>query len=393
MKLMSRKTNIIAFCQSRIPSAEVGVIKPFEQASRVYPIEFRYMNTGQITAAVLTGADVVVCIRGADSLEADMVREARRLGKYTIYYLDDDLLSIPQTAGSYEYFSSPIVSSSITALLSAVDCMWTNSVVIQRNYAQYAKKIVRTEAPALLLDAVVSRAGTHDGPVVVGYAGGKDHEIFINQLLEEPIRRLIDRYGEKVKFEFMGACPKFVNQFGLNYYAYESDYGNYIKKISSLNWDIGLAPLENSPFHSSKYINKFLEYGSLHMAGAYSNVMPYAGVIKPGYNGVLASNDEQGWFDSISALIDDKLLRDRIQKNAREQLERDYSVQTVSEQIVSNVPELIHYRAPDSMESDIRIELGQRVLLTRKMKDTFVALGPSAPWYILRKIGKKLFHR
>ena len=60
---------------------------------------------------------------------------------------------------------------------------------------------------------------------------------------------------------------------------------------------------------------KFIELAILGLPGVYSNMCVYDGVVKDGYNGFLAGNDDE-WFEKIEKLILDKELRRYIRKNA-----------------------------------------------------------------------------
>ena len=52
----------------------------------------------------------------------------------------------------------------------------------------------------------------------------------------------------------------------------------------------------------------------------------YNGVVKDGYNGFLAGNDDE-WFEKIEKLILDKELRRYIRKNALDNVLSDYKIE------------------------------------------------------------------
>ncbi len=52
----------------------------------------------------------------------------------------------------------------------------------------------------------------------------------------------------------------------------------------------------------------------------------YNGIVKDGYNGFLAGNDDE-WFEKIEKLILDKELRRYIRKNALDNVLSDYKIE------------------------------------------------------------------
>ena len=110
-----------------------------------------------------------------------------------------------------------------------------------------------------------------------------------------------------------------------------------MKKIYRQGYDIGLAPLKNDIFHNSKTNNKFREYGACGIAGIYSNSDVYANCVENGVTGILVSNEEGEWYKAIFQMIDDVKLRRAIQRQARITIEKDYSLVTFSEVLLSDI--------------------------------------------------------
>ena len=99
------------------------------------------------------------------------------------------------------------------------------------------------------------------------------------------------------------------------------------------NWDIGLAPLEESKFTSCKYFNKYIEYSSYGIAGVYSAVEPYTFGIKDGLNGILCDNTVESWVQALNLLIKDTELTKNISEFAQKELSDKFSVRSVAETI------------------------------------------------------------
>ncbi|MEM2073841.1 MAG: hypothetical protein QXO33_04765 [Nitrososphaeria archaeon] len=95
-------------------------------------------------------------------------------------------------------------------------------------------------------------------------------------------------------------------------HAWVNLYDYYIK-FSYLNFDIGLAPLQDTIFNRCKSALKFYEYSIFGIPTAASNVIPYS--LECNY---LIDNTYESWFEKLGALISDEKLRKRVAEEARE---------------------------------------------------------------------------
>jgi glycosyltransferase involved in cell wall biosynthesis len=81
------------------------------------------------------------------------------------------------------------------------------------------------------------------------------------------------------------------------------DYNQYLELLETLHPDIGLAPLEESRFHSFKSNIKYLDFAAYAIPAIFSDVPPYRGAIQHGVMGVLTPNTRDGWFHAIDRLL------------------------------------------------------------------------------------------
>lgn len=188
----------------------------------------------------------------------------------------------------------------------------------------------------------------------------------------------------------MGAKPDFGDQIPYRHISYQSDYNSYIRQMSEVQWDIGVAPLPESDFHSCKYYNKFLEYGSIGAAGIYSNVQPYKQIIQNQVNGLLVENTDEAWIEGLSTLIDNQMLRTNIYKSARFQLEAEFTTPQIANDISSGLVELTKFQAPYCKPDILKLNLGDKELLISKLVNIVKSMGFRAPLYITKKVIWKL---
>ena len=91
------------------------------------------------------------------------------------------------------------------------------------------------------------------------------------------------------------------------------------KKLPQLiaSIDINLAPLEQSIFNEAKSENKWVEAALVKVPTVASEVGAFARMIEDGQTGFLCRNEEQ-WVETLSRLIEDQALRQRIGRQAYE---------------------------------------------------------------------------
>lgn len=343
------KTNVLAFCYKTIPSAVIGVIKPLENMHQRQILNFKYKETRNITQQDIELADVIVCIRGAEEVEVQIVDRCKNQGKYVINYLDDDLLNIYSLSKSYNkaYFEKESVRNNLNLIMEKSHCLWTTNNKIAVKYSSVFEKIIVTNAPALLLNYKDNKIieSKNKEFITIGFAGGIDHREFFERILIRPFRHILDKYKDKVKIEIFGFMPFYMHYLPLTYYEYKENYNEYKSFMNLREWDIALAPLENTLFHSCKYFNKFLEYGAIKAAGIYSNVEPYTLIVKNNNNGLLVDNNTKDWLNAITDLINNEQKRMDIINNAYLLLKDEFNVDKIACDIIKVIPELYQYKA------------------------------------------------
>lgn len=339
------KTKVLALCFKRIPSAIVGVIEPLKKLELKDKLEFQYKNTQDVNEIDITSSDVIICVRGAEIRELELVQKAKNEGKYVIYFLDDDLLNIDESdIYSQKYFNNPIIINNIRSIMGNSNALWTTNAMIGAKYSHLFEKTIVTDAPALLLsdEAVENKKVNHI--ITIGYAGGIHHRSFFEHILYNPMERLLKEYAGKIKIEVLGFEPYYMHQFTIDFFPYIDDYKQYKEFMLNRNWDIGLAPFPNSAFHSCKYFNKYLEYGAIKAAGIYSNVSPFTNRIKNEKNGLMVNNTVDDWYHGMVRLIENETLRKKLIDAAEADVRENFSLDSICEDIIAKIYELGNYK-------------------------------------------------
>ena len=268
--------------------------------------------------------DVVVVQRILPFL--DVLRE--KCKKYDIklvYETDDDLLDVEENSPSYEYVNR--VSESIKNFIDASDVITVSTPTLASKFDKNKTVVISNYYVNTVFD--IKEDIKTEGKLKLGYYGTLTHskDLF---LIKNVILRLKEKYD--FDFEIIGGFNASDNVDENWFKSIElppnnMDFKKFMDWLSkTVDWDIAVVPLEDSPFNQCKSELKFIELAILGLPGVYSNMCVYNGIVKDGYNGFLAGNDDE-WFEKIEKLILDKELRRYIRKNALDNVLSDYKIE------------------------------------------------------------------
>lgn len=162
------------------------------------------------------------------------------------------------------------------------------------------------------------------GPARILYMGtathGSDFEI-----VAPALERLKRDFAHHVEIDIIGVTasgelPPGVNRVGPSTNG-GLTYPGFVNWITGMPaWDIGLAPLADTPFNRCKSIIKTLDYAALDMAVVASDMPVYQGSLAAGPGGLLVPNDASSWYGALSWLVRDRQAREKMGTSAQEAL-------------------------------------------------------------------------
>lgn len=160
----------------------------------------------------------------------------------------------------------------------------------------------------------------------IGWQGGVSH--YEDLYLIRPVLEQICKKYENVKFIYSGdyRFVKLFQKIPTRQFEFHPwvPHSAYPYKSSLLNLDIGICPLVDNEFNRNKSAIKWMEYSAIGAATIASNIPPYAPVLKDGETGLLVKDDE--WEKAIDLLINDKDLRQKLAKNALEDVSENHNI-------------------------------------------------------------------
>lgn len=159
----------------------------------------------------------------------------------------------------------------------------------------------------------------------IGWQGGVSHyeDLF---MIHDAIGRILRKYPN-VTFVYSGDMKLYgkLRDFPIDRVEAHNwvNYEVYPYKLACLNLDIGLCPVVENEFNRNKSAIKYFEYSVVGAASIASDWPPYSPCINNGKDGLLVKPDQ--WFEAIEELILNKEKREKIAKNAYENVYMNYN--------------------------------------------------------------------
>ena len=384
IKKEGQKKNVICLSQLKVPSVHLCGDIQLDYLAKQGMIDYQFVHTLRCSKSELEWADILVFIRSDDVVALRIAKAARAAGKYCIYVLDDDLLHVPGGLVTSDHYHNQKTIENICAIMNECQCFLSPSTVLLEKYGRAFARCERIEEPALAGSSPRKHA---ELPVRIGFAGTVDRARDIDNMLTTALTRVMDQYGEHVEIIFFGALPELAKDGRVRHIPYQDSYDAYRQTMEKLQLDIGLAPMPETPFHSCKHYNKYIEYASFGIAGVYSDVIPYRFAIRNEENGLLVSNGPESWYTALCRLINDSKLREAIRQNAYRDAKNNFTVKKAAE-----IWEQILKDAASSSSSKLPKHLNQ-LLSAAKIQYGFLKMnewGWKTPGKLARKVKKML---
>jgi glycosyltransferase involved in cell wall biosynthesis len=149
----------------------------------------------------------------------------------------------------------------------------------------------------------------------VGWAGGSSHRADLELLFD-----VVKTLANEVDWIFLGMCPDKFRPF-IKELHYGVAIDAYPQKLASLNLDLALAPLENSPFNDCKSNLRLLEYGACGYPVICSDTRAY---IDSGLPVQIVKNRYKDWLDAIRHHIYDLPTSNSLGNRLKEEVHKKW---------------------------------------------------------------------
>lgn len=169
-----------------------------------------------------------------------------------------------------------------------------------------------------------NKTANESGKTIVGWTGSSTSQTHL-EMFAPTLKKLLEKHKEIEIHVHSDRSPEFPD---IPFVWHQWTPENEVEVIS--NFDIGIMPLPDDEWSLGKCSMKALLYMSLGISTVCSDVGMNREVITNGKNGFLAGS-EADWFLSLDSLINDRNLRTKIGKAARETVLNRYSMKKCAE--------------------------------------------------------------
>jgi len=275
----------------------------------------------------VVGYDLLWITRPLHVTTLPYIRWARARGIPILIDLDDWLLDVPVTHPEAAFFRQRARQETLRAALFAAHAITVSTPVI-------AERCAALGLQAILLPNVVDtgryirlpRAG---GPVTIGFAGSASHRDDV-ALITPALRHVLMTRCGNVRVITVGCpVPTLMGMDGYTHYDAVSA-ANYPDLLSDLRLDIGLAPLQDTPFNHAKSDIKYLEYAATGAATLASPVKPFTTTLQAERGVLVRLNTPAVWTAMLDRLVTDTMWRRQLADNAYIWVQRERSIATAT---------------------------------------------------------------
>jgi glycosyltransferase involved in cell wall biosynthesis len=180
-------------------------------------------------------------------------------------------------------------------------------------------EIIPTVVDLTRYPAANDQPGKPNVPLVVGWIGTPKTSRYLHPL-KSVFESLQSRFN--VRFVAVGATRESLGDLPVEPWEWSED-----TEVDSIQkFDIGIMPLEDSPWERGKCGYKLIQYMACGLPVVGSPVGVNTEIVEHGVNGFLASEEEQ-WRESLASLLAEPELRVQMGHNGRKKIESTYSIQ------------------------------------------------------------------
>lgn len=279
------------------------------------------------------------------------MNEFKKRGKRVLYDMDDDFWQVAKDNPSA--LVSNALKDQYEGMINASDAVITPSKVLAKKFKKYFKKPVFICPNGVDLQNTYLPRPKQEGPITIGYMGAASHWKDL-QIIGDVVAELHKKHDFIFKIYGLVGEPLEAAMFAYrrmlrdnlmpeqnDYYRSALKFDDQIKRmalwhipfmppelhplvLSKCDFDIGLAPLEDTTFNNGKSCIKFYEYAGVGTVTLASNVLPYSDEVN-----YTAKNTFDDWYKKLEKLIVDEDFREKILKEQQEWVKKNRSLPAI----------------------------------------------------------------
>jgi glycosyltransferase involved in cell wall biosynthesis len=289
------------------------------------------------------------------------IRVLARAGRYDLVWVEKEILPFLPAAAErllkalgtpymvdyddalfhrYDLHRLPVVRVLLGRKIDAVMKKAALVVAGNRYLADRAKKagarrveIIPTVVDMNRYPALDNQPDRSRGPLVVGWIGTPKTSRYLYPL-KNVFKSLQSQFN--VRFAAVGATRKSLGDLPVEPWQWSED-----TEVDSIRkFDIGIMPLEDSPWERGKCGYKLIQYMACGLPVVASPVGVNAEIVEPGVNGFLAQG-EGPWRESLAILLSEAESRMQMGRMGRKKVESRYCLQVQAPRIETLLRQLV----------------------------------------------------
>jgi len=272
--------------------------------------------------------DVMVFQRASDYIHLQCMYKAQDAGVKVIYELDDDLFQVPLSFGpSGERFSRHPVRETIKRFLKDADAVTVSTPFLGQQMRRHTSKPMYVVGNGVDVDHW-QREVPGKEHLTIGWMASGTHKQDA-PIIKEALVRVMAQHPE-VHITLIG-FPDLRDLAGLEPFADRVNIAGWqgseqLPEYMSY-FDIGLAPLVDTPFNKSKSGIKAMQYWANRTPVVCSPLPPYD-LVTDRENGLFANSPDE-WYSALCSLVEDDTLRKSLGENGLATLLREHEMKVI----------------------------------------------------------------
>lgn len=248
--------------------------------------------------------------------------------KKKIIYDFDDAIWLPNTSQQNKIAASLKWHHKVASI-----CKWSYKISCGNGYlAEYAKRfnenvfIIPTVVETDTRHAIIKKHTEKNYPII-GWTGSHSTLPYLDELI--PILKELEK---NYSFEFLVIANQNPKLPLKNFRFIKWNEETEIEDLSQI--DIGVMPLPNNQWTKGKCGFKAIQYMALGIPAVVSPVSVNKKIVNHQINGFLCEN-ESDWKNTLTQLLINSSLREKMGISAREKIKSDYSVSAIKDDFFS----------------------------------------------------------
>lgn len=293
-------------------------------------------TTGMVPFEKVTEADVSITQRMMSDNNVNFLRQANAFGMKLVYDLDDNVWNLPATNPSRMAFIKHRKGLENCAEWANVFTVSTYELkkAVLKEWGHVINAATKKDIPVMVvenyIDLKLFRPCTlprNRDTVRIGWRGSNTHAGDIAVILGVLPKILADY--KNIEIEFVGMWPPREIQHDprvrMRNWCHISEYAN---RLSTWDWDIILAPLDDNKFNRSKSSIAMQEAGALGIPCLASDVTNYRAFAEkiPELKYLLCFVNSQ-WETKLRALIENAQMRKELGLAMRKNVEDNFNIE------------------------------------------------------------------